>query len=369
MAKRLLILNGLAICGVVLNHASSWGFIAMFWWTDRYLPVAVPNFDQIGGLSYYVLRLVEQLIAFSVPSFLFVSGFFIAFVAAKSPLAERWKIAWKRILALLIPYLIWSLLTILGDTLLGAKIAPMNLLKMLVFGRAREPYYFIPLLIQLYLLSPLILAMAKKNWKILLAGAFLIQMFVQCLRYLELLGLESAALDMLIRFTPSWLFVTKVFWFVFGVVVYLHLQQFVPWLDRYKRILLVAWVAFLFIGMVEWEALLRLSGEEWIAYSDTALDTLYACAFILCFLAFSKLAIPFAKELGKVGGKSYGIYLMHTLFIEYTARLIYNLTPGVLAFPLILVAVLTVFGLGFPLALMAVTERTPLRRWYGYLYG
>jgi peptidoglycan/LPS O-acetylase OafA/YrhL len=194
-------------------------------------------------------------------------------------------------------------------------------------------------------------------------------MFVQGLRYLELLGVESAALDMLIRLMPSWLFVTKVFWFVFGVVVYLHLQQFVSWLDRYKRYLLGALIAFLLLGMIEWEMLLRLSGEEWIAYTDTALDTLYAGAFILSFLAYSKLAIPFAKELGKVGGKSYGIYLMHTLFIEYTARVIYNLTPGILAFPLILVAVLTVFGLGFPLVLMAMTERSPLRRWYSYLYG
>jgi surface polysaccharide O-acyltransferase-like enzyme len=369
MAKRLLILNGLAICGVVLNHASSWGFIAMFWWTDQYLPVTVPNFDQMGSFSYYFLRLIEQLVAFSVPSFLFVSGFFIAFVAGKSPIAERWKIARMRIITLLIPYLIWSFLIIASVLLLGEKLTPLDILKMLAFGKASEPYYFVPLLIQLYLLSPLILSLAKKHWKLLTVSALLIQLFVQSMRYLDFIGVDSPAIDLFIQLTPSWLFVTKMFWFIFGVVIYLHLQQFVSWLDRFKICLLGSWVVLLFLGMVEWEALLHLSGQDWIPYYDTGLDTLYACAFILCYLAYSKISIPFAKDLGKVGGKSYGIYLIHSIFIMYTARLIYHIAPGVLAYPLILFAILTVVGLGMPLVLMAITERTPARRWYSYLYG
>ena len=369
MAKRLLILNGLAISGVVLNHASSWVFIAMFWWTDQYLSVTVPNFDQMGSFQYYFLRLIEQLVAFSVPSFLFVSGFFIAFVAGKSPIAERWKIARMRIITLFIPYLIWSLLIIASELVLGENLTPLDILKMLVFGKASEPYYFVPLLIQLYLLSPCILSLAKKQWKLLIISAFLIQIFIQGIRYLELIGVESPAVDLFIQLTPSWLFVTKMFWFIFGVVIYLHLHQFVSGLDRFKVYLLGSWVALLFLGIFEWEALLRLSGKEWIPYYDTSLDTLYACSFILCYLAYSNISIPFAKDIGKVGGKSYGIYLIHSIFILYTARLIYHLAPGLLAYPLILFAILTVIGLGMPLLLMMITERTPLRRWYSYLYG
>jgi hypothetical protein len=47
MTRRLLYLSGLAIVGVILYHAVGWGFVGMFWWTDRYAPVTVPNFDQI----------------------------------------------------------------------------------------------------------------------------------------------------------------------------------------------------------------------------------------------------------------------------------------------------------------------------------
>jgi peptidoglycan/LPS O-acetylase OafA/YrhL len=78
MIKRLLYLNGLAIITVILYHASAWGFISMFYRADRYRPVSVPNFDMLGDLAYYGLRTIEQLIIYGIPTFMFVSGFFIA---------------------------------------------------------------------------------------------------------------------------------------------------------------------------------------------------------------------------------------------------------------------------------------------------
>jgi hypothetical protein len=75
MIKRLLYMNGLATIAVILFHASGWGFIAMFFWADQYRTVASPNFDLIGSLPYFALRVIEQIVSFGVPAFLFVSGF------------------------------------------------------------------------------------------------------------------------------------------------------------------------------------------------------------------------------------------------------------------------------------------------------
>ena len=97
MIRRLLLLNGFAAIGAVLYHATGWGYTAMFWWTDRYLPVDVPDFSQLGSVAYFSLRLVEQLIIFSIPSFLFVSGFFIAFATGKSQQTVSLKIVGTRI--------------------------------------------------------------------------------------------------------------------------------------------------------------------------------------------------------------------------------------------------------------------------------
>ena len=120
--RRLPVLRGLAILAVVCNHAVGWGYIAMFWWTPRYRDVvSVPNYDRLGSLPYYGLLVVQQLALFSVPAFLFMSGFFVAYAARASSPTLSWKVTRKRITDLLWPYLVWSLVIFVGDALQGQK--------------------------------------------------------------------------------------------------------------------------------------------------------------------------------------------------------------------------------------------------------
>ncbi len=97
MNKRLLTLSGLAILAVVMNHASHSGFIAMFWWTDQYLPVTVPNYDQMGSLAYYGLVAAQKLAVFSVPAFLFITGMFLSYAARGSQTHLTWRMVRRRI--------------------------------------------------------------------------------------------------------------------------------------------------------------------------------------------------------------------------------------------------------------------------------
>ena len=152
MIRRLLLLNGLAAIGVVVNHATGWGFIALIWWTDRYLPVTVPDFSQINTTSYYVLRGLEQLIMFSIPAFLFVSGYFIAFATKKNERTVSWNVIGARVKYLLTPYLIWSVLVLFAKFLQGYEPSIGRVTKILLTGGAAEPYYYVPLLVQFYIL-------------------------------------------------------------------------------------------------------------------------------------------------------------------------------------------------------------------------
>lgn len=119
MTKRLFWLNGIAILAVVLNHAVGWSFTAMFWWTDQYRAVSVPNFDAVGSPTYYLLVVLKQLTPIAVPIFLVVSGYFIGF-ASRAGL--NWKMIWARIRGILIPYLVWSVVTMVLDMALGTQI-------------------------------------------------------------------------------------------------------------------------------------------------------------------------------------------------------------------------------------------------------
>jgi peptidoglycan/LPS O-acetylase OafA/YrhL len=369
MAKRLLQLNGLATLGVILNHSASLGFIAMFWWTNRYQDVPVPNFDQLGSFWYFVLRFIEQLVAYSVPAFLFVSGFFIAFATGRNPFSARWPVIGTRIINLVIPYLLWSLFIFALEAVQGQTDTLWGYLQKLLVGGAADPYYFIPLLIQLLILSPFMMPLAKNRWKLLLLLTFALQLTAQLVHYPPVLGFESPVWTQLSALAPGWLFVTKVFWFAFGMVVSLHLTAFNQWLAGVARYLPVLLVLFLILCMAEWELLLYLSPDPWIPYFESALDNLYAVTFILCFVYYSQRPFPAQKPIADLGTKSFGVYLVHGIALLYTARIIYHVAPWILGHQLIFQPILYVMGLGVPLLLMTAVKRSPARRFYRYLFG
>jgi peptidoglycan/LPS O-acetylase OafA/YrhL len=360
---------GLAVLCVVLYHASGWGFIAMFWWTDRYLPVAVPNFDQLGSASYYALRAIEQLIIFAIPSFLFVSGFFLAFATGRNRSTIGWEVVATRVKNLLVPYLIWSGLLLGLEVLQGRSLTAVETLRILLTGQATDAYYFIPVLIQLYLLSPFLIPFARKRWKLALVLTGLFQLFILGLRYAMILGLDAPALEPFYVLTRSWLFTGFLFWFTFGVVFGFHSAEIKSAFTRLRWPALAGLVVVFAIGMVEWEALLHASGQAWIAPEETLVDQVYAGLFLIAFLGFEQAALPGMKAISQIGTKSFGVYLVHSLALIYTAKLVYHFVPALLGVQWFFQPILYAAGLGIPLLLMELVARTPARRFYSVLFG
>ena len=64
MARRTLLLGGLAILAVVVHHAATYGQRAMILYTDRGL-VGMPHWDQAGTPTYYLLLTLSQSAASS----------------------------------------------------------------------------------------------------------------------------------------------------------------------------------------------------------------------------------------------------------------------------------------------------------------
>ena len=369
MIRRLLYLNGIAVLCAVIYHASGWGFTAMFWWTDRYLPVSVPNFEQMDSLSYYGLRAVEQLVIFAIPAFLFVSGFFIAFATGRTHYTVGWNVVGVRIKNLLIPYLIWSVLIIGSDYLQGDRYSALQVIKKLVVGGAAAPYYFVPLICQLYLLAPFMVPLARRNWPLLLFITGLIQAGAVALRYVQLLGLDAPVLQQLAQLTPTWFFPANIFWFSFGIVAGFHLSQLKAWVGRVKWGLVVALVILFLAGLFEWLFLLRWSPEGWLPATETLLDNFYSVTILLSFIAFESLSLPLFKQVGELGTKSFGVYLVHSPVLEFTARLIYHVAPWILAYQILFQPILIILGLGIPLLVMAGVKRSPAHKLYPYLFG
>ncbi|MGA9532458.1 MAG: acyltransferase [Anaerolineales bacterium] len=369
ITRRLLFLNGLAAIGVILNHAAAWGFVAMFWWAHRYLPVSSPNFDQMGGASYYALRFIEQLIAFSIPAFLFVSGYFVSFSARGSTNRINLTFVWDRVKYIVVPYLVWALLTILADAIQGTSFTALEVVRSLILGQAAPAFYFVPLLVQLYSLSPILVRWAKRSWPTLVGIAGAMQVVAHLIRYARVFSLGSSIPDPIQLIGAGWFFPGNIAWFVLGIVIGLYIDRFGPFLTRIRWSMLVATVLLLPLGIAEWEFLLHTSGQAWIAPMETLVDNAYSLTLLLAFFGFTWLPTWASKPIGALGSKSYGIYLVHSIVLVVVARIVYHVLPGLLGWQLAFQAVLIAAGLGVPLALMWVVRASPARRLYPILFG
>lgn len=360
MFKRLFLLNGFAILGVVFAHAATWGLSAMFEWTDRYLPVTIPNYDQINSITYYILISIRQLSSFAVPAFLFVSGFFIAYAAGGSRADLKWNVVATRMKNLIVPLVIW-----ISIRYILLRRPPSTLSGMLM------SYYYVVLVLQCYLLSPIIVPVAKSSWKILLLVTALFHFSLEGLRYLKIFGISFPGSELLLNITPPWLFLLWVFWFALGVVAGVHRQQFNLWLSKYKRNLLIVCAVSAVLAPVEYVAITHFTGGEWLgaAFPVVFSRPVYQTSLILVFLALTQFAIPFEKSIIQIGSKSLGVYLVNQNANYVAALFMYFLTPWVLGYQILYSSILVVVGLGAPLLLMEIVRRSPGRKYYRYLFG
>lgn len=376
MRRQIPTLRGLAILAVVCNHTAGVGLVALIWWGHRYgLAGDPPYLEQIGSLPYYGLIVIQQLSNFSVPAFLFISGFFIAYAARGSGPTLSWKIVRARITNLLWPYVVWSLANYALSLLLGEGYPLTEFLRRLAIGNVSMAYFFVPLLCQFYLLSPIVARLAKTRSCLLLAVSALIQWTVTGLRYLQV---SPVALPDVVRATDaagpwifaSWTFARWAFYFPFGAVCGFHSKRINLWLGRFKWVLLVAMVVLGAVSVLESEALYQATEDYGWARGNLKFSSfLYVMSTILFLLALTRGTIPFTRAIERMGTKSYGIYLLHPLVLGLVPKVIYHIAPWLLASQILLQPVVVTSAVAIPLLFMASVPKSPAKRFYSYLFG
>jgi peptidoglycan/LPS O-acetylase OafA/YrhL len=372
MNKRLLILSGLSIIAVVVNHASHKGFTAMFWWTDRYRAVTVPNYDQLGSLSYYGLVVAQKLSVFSVAAFFFISGVFIAYAALGSQSSISWVVVRRRVINLIPPFLIWSIIFLMARYVLGVRYTTGEIFSS-IFTISYSPYFFVPLLIVYYLISPFLAPLAKKSWKVLLLITALILLFAVINSYANLLNWDTDVGSVSVRPLRKLLchqFIEYIFYFVLGLVCGFRLPQLNNQLVKIKWGLLVGVVLFGVFAAIEAEYVFRTTDNvTWRTKTLTFPTVLYIVSFIFCFLAFVQVKIPHSDFLIKLGTASLGIYLIQSIVMGFLPKITYHLAPLILGHQVIFQTVLVVVAIAIPLLMMTVTRRSPFRGYYRLFFG
>jgi surface polysaccharide O-acyltransferase-like enzyme len=362
---------GLAIFAVVLSHAAGWGQIAMVNWTDRYRPVTVPNFDAVGSLPWDIIVFIRQVAVWAVPAFLFCSGFFVAYAARGSRSVYNWKMARSRVTDLLIPYALWSVIWFVADALEHKTYAPGEYVSRFITGKADGgSYFFIPMLCQFYLLSPLMVPMAKTRPKQLIATAAVIQLIGFAVQYLNVL--DVATPPYISWIIQPWLFFMWTTYFALGLTCGFHSERVKQAVLRHKRILIGALLLFGAISIFEAEGIFWATGmrsdARYVPYTLSA--WMFSIAFILAFLVFDKISVPLPAQVNQLGSKSYGIYLLHLRAMDYVARIIRQIAPRLLSYSVLVFSpLMLIVGLGLPFLLMRLASKLPTRKHYHHLFG
>lgn len=368
MTKRLLYLNGLAILMIPLEHASAYGMqnLFFFFWTALHPGVDVPNFSLLGSLPFHVFTVLRQFSAFSVPSFLFISGFFISFLARGKESKVTLSQVLPRIKVLLYPFVIW---TVLRFVLIRQW--PSSLDAIL------QPYHFVPLLIQFYFIAPFLVPLAKDRWKLLLIVAAFFHLGIQFYRYMDLYDLVVPGQQLVLALTPRWFFLgQQPFWFPLGLVAGLHVKDIQPRLAALRPKLFAATIVFAVLMLVEyyvaysimkvpWQGEGKFNGTDFSSFSRN----FYIIAIMFLILSLEEGSLKFPKFVTDLGAKSLGIYMANIPAIYVTALIMYHFIPVLLGQYLLYALILFAAGLGLPILFMWIIRKTPLRVTYRYWFG
>lgn len=303
-------LRGIAIIAVVAMHAIPW-----------------QQYTNSVGLS------CRQLLNFAVPAFLFMAGYW----SAKKPISslEDYKqFLIKRFLRIAIPYLFWSVIYLSYEDI---KIHDFDLEKTLVVlltGKASVQFYFIILIAQLYVLTPLLQYAARKWYGVALV--FLLNMIYLLVQYPMYSPVISSFAEprQLVHIPFHVLFLSMVFFYQGGLLMRSHYSgASVPSTIRVAVLPAILLSAAISIK----EALMIVAhGGTWLAaisplkYSSFA----YSSSIILGFLALRKGFKNWPKLLVTIGRYSFGIFLVHMIVLRGVVKVLHKIHLSWLPFTL-----------------------------------
>lgn len=276
-----------AILAVILIHTST-----------RVLEVT--NFDLIH--TSWTLFL-NQASRFAVPLFFLISGFVLELSSATPQ--TIWRYLQKRTSRLFIPFVFWSVIYYF----LIYRQHKSSFLSVLATGDASYQLYFIPALILLYLLFPLIhkfYLLFSKKWVLLVLG----------LIEIGLLYLDYSHKGLLLVF-PLRVAVLNFYVFILGIVASKHQKQILTSVEQWKIILIPSAVVAACFVYLEGKYNYLTSGNYLYFYSQWRPSVLLYTLLVgsLLFYFFNKVLLKesLVKNLSQL---SFFVFLVHVIVLE-----------------------------------------------------
>jgi len=286
--------RGLAIIAVVAIHAA---FPGLSW-----------RYSATGKWNFFFLVACLQLLVFAVPAFVFISGYWMSKKPIKS-LADYKTFLIKRFSRIFVPYLFWSLILLGYPTIKTHTVNVREVIFKLLTGGACAGYFFIIMLAQLYIITPLLQYMNRKRYGLIL---------VLILNIISVLALYLSRVYNIIGHTPAALPFYS--WIIFYEIGLLAGERggkvFTP--QKMRLFILPAILASLLIS--ELEGMILLLRYDNLGFATKYSSLLYSTSIIFGFLFLREYFRHWPKFLVSIGNYSFGIYLIHMFILGRVAN-------------------------------------------------
>lgn len=307
-------LRGLAILAVIGIHVTG-------------------NFSKIGDLNWlYVLAVQAQIfLRFAVPLFLLISGFVLTRHYWPDQTFSTREFYSRRLSVVLIPYLSFSIVYVLLYGAVRGWPPLTEVTRQILTATAAEHLWFFRLIIELYLLFPLLIhwyaSYEHKGREVQFVWTALgVQVITNLIIGFAKPSLSGSALEFIQYF---YTFLQFGFYFVLGFYLARHWQdipQKISWaFQRFDRLLLLA---FFIIGLINTIAYIfsqmNAAMESYLIIAAVTEPAMFITGFMYCYVAAVKLLSHSSEGLSKtifaMGKYSFAIYLIHILFLGLLVR-------------------------------------------------
>ena len=367
--KNIGVLRGAAICLVVIHHATHWAF------STRRIVLATSPMATWEGLLEVCGRALPPV---SVPAFLFASGYFVSRFSSGWPAAKAgaFKVATR--------YIGWWVMGVLFFAIVRRDFDIHQLLPRFLFGGPFIAYWFFPLMIQLLLAAPLLVAACRRWPRAMIVGGACVEVLAIAAYYVMALNGRPPGYAW-----SQWnhVAVVKLPFFLYGILFSQHTDAVVGWLVRHRAALGIASLALCAATCAEAIGLGILTGDggpaswgESVMLSESASMHLLALTSIGWVVTAPATHRKLREWLNGIGLKSLGILLLHDpvlvigVMALWQARRIFgiDIPPGIppayMTVPWWL-PLAAAAGIAVPIVVMQWTERHLGKRSAALLFG
>lgn len=299
------VLRALAAIAVVLIHVTA-GLLAgppgvghAFWWS----------------------ALINQAARFSIGAFVLITGVALFYAYGERPGFSTWAFYGRRLHGVILPYVAWSVVYELWTARVEDHWAhlPARLLVDLLSGNAMYHLYFVVLLVQFYLLFPLLRTLPRRRWfGGAVAGVVLVQIALDAVSFYHTGPFPHGALAAVFRYSDR-LFPWWMGYFAVGAWLAPRVETLRSAARRGATVLLLVGASVLtLVWMVAEFALYIRSPHHSVGWAasefrpSAVVFSLLACAAIL---SAATRGLPGMRIWLEVGRCSFGVYLAHPLVL------------------------------------------------------